>query len=1134
MASSSSSSSAVIIHCAHDVFLSFRGYDVRRKFRSHFLKELDRKLITFKDDEMERGRSIAPELIKAIQGSRISVVAFSENFANSSWCLDELVEIMRCRENRGQMVIPIFYEVDPSHVRKQTHTFGEIFEWTCNGKTEEQKHMWRQALTNAANIVGEDSRNWHDEAKLVEKIVNDVSSKLNSTESNDFDDMVGIKSHMKSMNSMLNLESEEVIMVGVWGLCGVGKTTIGRALFSQLSCQFQGSIFIDKTKKNFTRAKSDDYNTHLFLQTQFLAEVLDQKDIKIHGLGAVEERLGHKRVLVVFDDMDDQVLLNALVGKTTWFGPRSRIVVISEDRQFLRARGIGSDRIYEVALPSEELALQMFCRCAFHQDSPPDGFMELATEAVNLTGNLPMCLNVLGSSLEGVKKEEWADRMPQLRICMAKQIDKTLRDSYDRLKEEDKAIFRHIACLFNHKPRDYVIRLLEDSKLDVDVGLVTLAERCLIQISGDNIITMHEFLQEMGREIVRQPCIQEPGEREFLMECQEICDVLVDGTGTKSVLGIFLNLSEMKDTLCIGEEVFRGMTNLRFLRIYGFAREDTEIGLIFRHLNLSSFKWWGGSPKRKPLTEGKHHMGRQLRLLEWWWYPMIRMPSYICAENLVELKMPDSQLEFLWGGVQLLNNLKKIDLRRSKKLAKLPNLSTGTNLEELCLEDCWSLWTITSSIRYLQKLRKLDMKRCKKLWDFPTDIDLESLHSLNLSGCSKLESFPHISRNISNLVLDETKIEEVPERIEDISGLNYILMTGFSNLKHFSSNISKLKHLEMMLFAVATTTDNSGIVHNRANDVFLSFHREDVHKAFVSYLQKEFMRDQDLSTNVVNEIRSSRIAIVILTDNYMGSKRCLDELVEIIKCSEEIGQKVIPVYYGVDTVILSKQIQDIVKTESYPKKLRQAFTAVTQLQGYNFSTWDPENAVSQMLADDISFAPKELSDVEALKLQFNGLMLMEKLLFCHIACFFNNETYENVTQLLKDSLFDVGGSLEILCKKSLIQISVARVIIMRPVLQKIGRDEVLAEFINVTANRQFLMDTEGCDLLINLTDNTKRIYGISFNVSEMEQRLARDERLKGMKRLRFVRMYKDSLYGKEVRVHLVIGLHSLWYRLSNI
>ncbi|KAF2565739.1 hypothetical protein F2Q68_00024719 [Brassica cretica] len=425
---------------------------------------------------------------------------------------------------------------------------------------------------------------------------------------------------------------------------------------------------------------------------------------------------------------------------------------------------------------------------------------------------------------------------------------------------------------------------------------------------------------------------------------------------------------------------------------------------------------------------------------------------------------------FCYG--QLLNNLKKIDLRRSKKLNELPNLSTATNLEELYLEDCWSLWKITSSIRYLKKLRKLDVKRCKELLLLPTDIDLESLHSLNLSGCSKLE--------------------------------------------------------------MVTTTYDSGIMDNRTNDVFLSFHREDVRKAFVSYLHKEFMRDQDLATNVVNEIRSSRIAIVILTDNYMSSERCLDELVEIIECSEEIGQKVIPVYYDVDTVNISWQIQDIIKTESYPQKLRQAFTVVSQLQGYNFSTWDPETAVSQMLADDISFSPKELFDMETLKEEFNGLEWKEKVLFCHIACFFNNETYENVTQLLKDCGFDVGGSLEILYEKSLIQISVERVIIMRPVLQKIGRDEVLAEFINVPANSQFLMDTEGCDLLIDLTDDTKRMYGISFNVSEMEQRLARDERLKGMKRLKVMRMYKDSLYGKEVRVHLVIGLHSLWERLSNI
>lgn len=136
MASSSSSSRAI---SPHDLFLSFRGKDVRKKFRTHFFKELERKIIPFKDEEMKKGQSISPELIKAIEGSRISVVVLSHNFANSSWCLDELVEIMRCRVELGLIVIPIFYEVNPSHVRKQSGDFGEIFEETCKGRTEEDK-----------------------------------------------------------------------------------------------------------------------------------------------------------------------------------------------------------------------------------------------------------------------------------------------------------------------------------------------------------------------------------------------------------------------------------------------------------------------------------------------------------------------------------------------------------------------------------------------------------------------------------------------------------------------------------------------------------------------------------------------------------------------------------------------------------------------------------------------------------------------------------------------------------------------------------------------------------------------------------------------------------------------------------
>ncbi|CAH2079931.1 unnamed protein product [Thlaspi arvense] len=193
----------------------------------------------------------------------------------------------------------------------------------------------------------------------------------------------------------------------------------------------------------------------------------------------------------------------------------------------------------------------------------------------------------------------------------------------------------------------------------------------------------------------------------------------------------------------------------------------------------------------------------------------------------------------------------------------------------------------------------------------------------------------------------------------------------------------------------------------------------------------------------------------------------------------------------------------------------------------------------QKLAVDISFTlnitPKEFPDVvgiETLKLHYDGLNGKEKALFRHIACFLNNETYENVIRLLEDSELDVGVSLKILFDKSLIQISEERLISLHHVLQNFGRDLALGPFINHPANRQFLMDTsESCDVLIDLS-GIRNVFGISFKV-QMEERLRRDERFKGIKKLRFMRVYKKSFYGKEVRFHLVKGLHSLWDRLNN-
>ncbi|KAL9437500.1 hypothetical protein AB3S75_023379 [Citrus x aurantiifolia] len=154
MASSSSSHPR---NNKYDVFLSFKGEDTRDNITSHLYSALSQKGVeTFIDNDLKRGDEISQSLVDAIEASSISIIIFSESYASSSWCLDELLRILECKTNYGQIVIPVFYRVDPSHVRKQSGNFGDSF-----SKLEEQfpdrMQTWRIALTEAANLSGFDS-----------------------------------------------------------------------------------------------------------------------------------------------------------------------------------------------------------------------------------------------------------------------------------------------------------------------------------------------------------------------------------------------------------------------------------------------------------------------------------------------------------------------------------------------------------------------------------------------------------------------------------------------------------------------------------------------------------------------------------------------------------------------------------------------------------------------------------------------------------------------------------------------------------------------------------------------------------------------------------------------------------------
>ena len=143
-----------------DVFLSFRGEDTRSDFVSHLYHALCLQgIYTFIDNNLKRGEEISTKLFKTIENSMMSIIVFSEDYASSTWCLDELAKFIECRKN-NQLVLPIFYKVDPSEICNQRGKFGEaLTRHEIRFKDKKKVKRWRKALHKAGKISGWDYKN---------------------------------------------------------------------------------------------------------------------------------------------------------------------------------------------------------------------------------------------------------------------------------------------------------------------------------------------------------------------------------------------------------------------------------------------------------------------------------------------------------------------------------------------------------------------------------------------------------------------------------------------------------------------------------------------------------------------------------------------------------------------------------------------------------------------------------------------------------------------------------------------------------------------------------------------------------------------------------------------------------------
>ncbi|CAH8345584.1 unnamed protein product [Eruca vesicaria subsp. sativa] len=760
-----------------DVFVSFRGADTRNTFTSYLRQSLHRKGIdTFFDEKLRRGQDLSV-LFERIEQSKMSIVVFSENYANSTWCLEEIWKIMQCREKSGHGVIPIFYKVKKFDVENQKGSFEAPFKNPKESlKGDGQKvGAWKEALRAASNILGFVLPEDRPESEFVEKIAKETFRMLNDLSPCEISGFPGIESRSKELEELLMFGNENCVRaIGVLGMTGIGKTTVADSVYKRNHRQFDGYYFLEDVDKEL------EWHTLSHLREKLLCKLLDEEDLDVRALGRLEDFLRNKKVFIVLDNVTKENQIKDLIGPLEQYRKGSRIVITTRDKKLLQNN---TDATYLVPRLNDREAVELFSIGAFPENLyPTEEFLDLSNKFVYYAKGHPSALKILGSGLCHKEKRYWMEKWERLRVMPDKEIQKELKRSYEELDDEQRSIFLDIACFFKSEKADFVSSILKSDRVNAAAVMRELEEKCLVTISY-NRLEMHDLMHAMGKEIGCESSIRRAGKRSRLWNHKDIRHVLEQRTGTECVRGIFFNMSNV-EKIKLSPDVFMRMSKLKFLKFHN-----------------SHCSQWCDNDHKFQFCEGLDHFPDELVYLHWQGYPYSCLPSEFNPEELVYLNMRYSHIKQLWETEKNVENLRWVDLSHSKGLLNLLGLSKAKKLERLDLEGCTSLAALGSSIEQMNKLTYLNLRECTSLESLPEGINLKSLKTLILSGCSNLKKFQIISENIESLYLEGSAIEQVVEHIESLCNLILLNLKNCRRLKCLPNDLYKLKSLQELILS---------------------------------------------------------------------------------------------------------------------------------------------------------------------------------------------------------------------------------------------------------------------------------------------------------------------------------------------
>jgi len=503
----------------YDVFLNHRGPDVKNSFVSHLYDLLRvRGCNPFLDVEsLIKGDHALNSINEALHGARVHVAIFSKGYAESKYCLNELCDMMKS----SATVIPVFFkDIEPGHLRWiEDGPFAEAFQKHSKKDRHEDIKRWKAALFEVSNLTGFRHSQYTDESTLKKDIVARVLIALGPAQLQPARYPVGLEQQSKVVLDILNQMGNIVGALGITGTGGIGKTTLATNIYNKQN-NFTCRSFL-KDVKDANMAK---------LKAKMVRDLLHEDMKKIGDFECCFQQIKKDKIFVVIDDIVKRSQFDELIPDMKNLAGGSRVLITSRDQNLLNniMRDAGEKWLHEVEILSPSNSLQLFMKTAYHNDIPSPRLHDLSHRIADACGGLPLALEVIGEVLFDKKGDEalWCEATKALH--KNEDIMDCLKLSYNSLGEVEQEMFLDVAFFLVGAPKDVALDFWnsDDYFNPASIRLCKLIDRCLLKVNENGFLTMHDLLQDMGRDVVMKKSPRNEGEQSHLCNPSSVIKVL--------------------------------------------------------------------------------------------------------------------------------------------------------------------------------------------------------------------------------------------------------------------------------------------------------------------------------------------------------------------------------------------------------------------------------------------------------------------------------------------------------------------------------------------------------------------------------------------------------------------------------